>query len=114
MAVVTAGGARALEPQRLLAGERVVDVQQLARVGVQEHQRPGLDPNDHGAPAGDLGGEHLPAGERDDAALADRVIDLERGPVFGWRERRRTRRDRAVVGEVGGGQVRAQALHAPG
>src|SRR5436309_1803524 len=41
------------------------------------------------------------------------VVDLDRGPVVLERQRRRTGRDRALIGElgqIGAGKVRAQAL----
>jgi hypothetical protein len=104
-----AGGARALQPSRVFGGQRVgAHAQQLARVGVQEHQRVRFDADDHGAAAEDLGGEHLAAAEADQAAVVDGAVDLDRRAGFGRRQRRRTGRDGAVLdelGEVGDAQV---------
>jgi hypothetical protein len=108
------GGPGALEPERLLRRERVgAHAQQLARLRVEEHQRLRLDADDHGPSAEDLGRGHLAAGQGDDAALVDRAVDLDRRSILGRRQRRRPGRDRAPPGElgqIGGGQVRAQAL----
>jgi hypothetical protein len=85
-----AGGPRALQVQRMLGRQRVRPrAQQFARLRVQEHQRAGLDPDQDRATAEDLGREHLFAGQGDDAALVDRAVDLDRGPVVLERQRRR-------------------------
>jgi hypothetical protein len=58
-----------------------------------------FDADDHRAAAEDLGGEHLPAGQADQAAVVDRAVDLDRRPVLGWRQRRRRAGiDRALDG----------------
>jgi hypothetical protein len=104
VAVVAGRRASALQAQRLPAHERVgTDAQQLAGLAVQDHQRLGLDADDHRPAAEDLGGQDLLAGETDEPAVVDRLVDLDRrilllerraagGP--GSRARPRARRDR--------------------
>jgi hypothetical protein len=82
------GGARALETARLLARERFrPDAQQLVGLRAQDHQRGGLDPDDDGPSAEDLGGEHLPIAAAHQAAVVDRAIDLDRRSILGLRQR---------------------------
>jgi hypothetical protein len=69
----------------------------------------GFDADDHGPAAEDLGGEHLVAGQGDDAAFVDGTVDLDGADAgFDGRQRRRPGRDRALpseLREVGGAQV---------
>jgi hypothetical protein len=86
---------------------------QLARVGSRSISVARSIGKKTGRPPRDLWPRAPGAGERDEAALVDRAIDLDRGAIELEWERRRARREGTVAGElgqIGTGQVRAQAL----
>ena len=104
------GRAGAAQQPGLVPGQRVgPGAEQLAGVGVEEHQRVLLDADATQPPAEDLRGDAVAAAQADVAVLADGPVDLDRGAGLGRGERRRPGGAAAAGGQRGPGRRRTGA-----
>lgn len=109
-----AGRAYPTDPGQPLDRDRVrAGTQQLAGIGVEEHQRRRFDPERDGASGQDLRREDLLAGQGHDAGPTDHPVDLERLAAVHGRHRRGSARACTLPqqsGQVRGAQVGPDGL----